>query len=209
MNIAFRQAREKWETVYKKHSVSSLPWYRLPFISHVAKFLNTLDAQQVLLVPGCGAGDTAEKLRNKGFEHVMGTDISLEAIILAQNRFPHILFEHIPTERLYRHKEYRNANVIDWLNLHQIAPQELQPYMKSLEKISDKLYLAYFYDPKRPRKQKSIITEGYVYNHPPERIVALLQKMKKIHESSFTSGTNPEFDEHNRFRTVAQIYVRK
>jgi len=199
----------KWDEVYKRCPISSLPWYRLPFLSHVAKFLNNLNTQQLMLVPGCGTGDIAEKLRRKGFEQVIGTDISLEAITLAQKRFPQVTFKCVPTEKLYRNKEFSDANVIDWLNLHQIAPREIHQYLKSLDKISDKLYIAYFYDPKRSHKQKSIIHRGYIYNHSPERIVANLKNMKKTAEATFTTRTNPEFGEQYQFRTIAHIYVRK
>ena len=147
------------------------------------------------------------RLPKKGFTNILGTDVSLNAISTAQKRFPKISFECIATEDLHK-KLSEKTNVIDWLNLHQIQPELLDNYLKSLNKISKSLLLAYFYDSQRSDSQKSIITGELIYNHQPSKVANVLDKMKKIEVSFFYVNTNKEFlNSDIKFRTVLQFYL--
>lgn len=200
------KGKEIWDKVYKQYPPSKLPWYKIPFSTNLKDFLKGLDKKGFILVVDCGVGDTAEQISKSGFTNVLGTDISSEAISTAQKRFPHIKFKCIGTEELYK-EDYQNVNVVDWLNLHQITPNILPNYLSSLNKISKSLFLAYFYDPKRPSSQKSIITGDLIYNHKPNDVSLLLNNMAKTQEFVSYTGTNKEFGHlDHKFRTVEQIY---
>ena len=170
--------KQIWDAIYRNYSPSKLPWYGLSFPPQIDKFLEKLDKSDLIIVVGCGAGDTAAQIYNKGFTNILGTDISSEAIELAKKRFPDIKFQCIATEDLYK-QAYNDANIVDWLNLHQVPPTLLSKYLKSLNKLSKSLFLAYFYDPQRPDVQKSMITNGLIYNHKPALVKNLLKDMKK------------------------------
>lgn len=198
--------KTRWNEIYRDYPPSKLPWYGLPFIKHVSKFLKGLNKSDLLIVSGCGVGDTVNILYKKGFTNLLGTDISSEAIDIAKKRFPHLNFRCIVTEDLYNF--YKNANVIDWLNLHQINPEILPSYLKSLSKVSKSLLLVYFYDPLWPVVRESII-KGSVYNHDPQMVSNLLSPLKKIKEFSFDMGINKKFGEEHRFKALAQVYSIK
>lgn len=198
-----------WDEVYQRTDVSRLPWHGIPFIDKVKHFLNGIDKSSLIIVPGCGVGDTVDQLRTNGYENVIGTDISSVAIAKAQERFHHSRFYCVPTEALSKRDDFRNAHVIDWLNLHQISPRDLPAYLVSLETISSSLFLVYFYDSKRAYSQKSMITGEFVYNHNPDLITRLLRDLKKTREFVFYTDVNKEFDRSNQnWRTIAQTYFR-
>ena len=202
------KSKEIWNKVYKQYPPSKLPWYGLPLSTNLKDFLKKLDKKELILVIGCGVGDTAEQIYNEGFTNVLGTDISSEAISIAQKRFPHIKFKCIGTEELYK-ENYQNINVVDWLNLHQITLNLLPKYLSSLNKVSKSLFLAYFYDPKRPSSQKSIITGDLIYNYNPNDIYSLLNNMAKTQDFVSYTGTNEGFGHlDHKFRTVEQVYLK-
>ena len=126
--------RHIWERVYKKYSPHELPWLGIKFPKEIVKYLNLLDKKEPLLIVGCGVGDVVATCAEMGFKQPMGTDISNNAISQARKRFPKLKFERIETEKLGK-KGYKNANVFDWVNLHQIKPKDLNNYLKSLQKI--------------------------------------------------------------------------
>lgn len=202
--------RKVWDEVYQRISAHKLPWHGLPFLSKVESFIKRVDKTNLIIVPGCGIGETVEQLVANGHKNVIGTDISSVAIAKAQTRFPAGRFYCMPTEELAQRAEFRNAKVIDWINLHQISPDNLQDYLTSLENISSSLFIAYFYDSARPDSQRSIVTGELVYNHNPALITRLLNNMQKTSESVFHTGINKKFENPNqKWRTVAQVYKKR
>ena len=196
----------RWDEIYRNCFPSELPWYDLPFLKYVSGWLIHLDKRDLLVAPGCGVGDTVNTLYKKGFRNLVGTDISSEAIKKAKKGFPDLEFICIETEKL--NGLYKSANVMDWLNLHQISPDNLPAYLKSLSQISKSLLLVFFYDPLRPPVQKSII-KGSIYNHSPQMVTELLLPLKKVEESSFDIGINKRFGKEHHFKAIAQIYSIK
>lgn len=198
--------KEKWDKVYKSRTPNELPWKGIPFLIHVSSFLKTLNKSELLIVPCCGVGDTVDQLYKEGFTNILGTDISSEAIIQAQKRFPHLSFKCLGTEELSK-ESYKNANVIDWLNFHQINPQLAPDYLEALNKISKSLFLAYFYDMERPYSQKSGVTGDLIYNYEPGFIVKLLPRLKKVDESVFYVAPKKVVGRlADKLRVVAQVY---
>jgi hypothetical protein len=195
---------EKWDKVYNSYSPNNLPWYGLPIMNSLKNFLNSIRKEDLIILTGCGVGDTVDALNKEGFSKIIGTDISKKAIAISQKRFPKLKFECIGTENL--DSKYANANIIDWLNLHQISPKDLPRYLKSLDNSSNKLCITYFYDPKRPNEQKSMIAGGLIYNHKPE-IVCKLIKKKILDDKVFYTGTNKRFKVKDKFRTVSIIFI--
>lgn len=196
-----------WDEVYRRTETAKLPWQGISFTMHIGEYLYRLNPIDKILLPGCGVGDTVNELAMRGYGNITGTDISSVAIQKAKMRFPHLDFECIPTENLGQKRKFQDANVIDWLNLHQVSPTNLRGYLSSLALISKSLLLVYFYDPKRPQQQKSVITGERVYNHNPKFVSYLLRHMKKMEEKVFYTEVNKEFDcSEKRWRTVSSVY---
>ncbi|MEK6858410.1 MAG: methyltransferase domain-containing protein [Nanoarchaeota archaeon] len=200
---------EKWNKVYKNRPPTELPWYGVPFLEHIRPFLDTLKKSELIILVGCGVGDTVDKLHKEGFTNIIGTDISSEAIEKAKKRFPHLSFKYIGTEQLSK-ENYREANVIDWLNFHQIQPELIAAYLGSLAKISKSLYIAYFYDPQHPYSRSSMVTGDLVYNYEPQQVANLLKGIEKTQESVFYVEPKKVVGRlGDKLRAVAQIYRKK
>lgn len=198
--------KETWDAVYKNRTPDQLPWYGIPFLDHINPYLRSLEKTDLLIVTGCGVGDTADKLYREGFSNILATDISSEAIITAQKRFPHIRFRCFGTEELSK-KGYKDANVIDWLNLHQINPELVSAYVSSLNKISKSLFLAYFHNPEEPSSRKSAVTGALVYNYNPLFIDKMLPNLEKKEEFIFYVSPNKVVGRlADKLRAEAHIY---
>jgi len=198
--------KQIWDEVYKNRVPNELPWYGVPFLAHVDQFLETLDKSELLIVSGCGVGDTADQLYQQGFTNIIATDISSEAIAIAQKRFPHIQFKCIGTEKLFE-EGFNNVNVIDWLNLHQIKPELVSDYIGSLNKISKSLFLSCLYDSKMPYSRESMITGALVYNYDPVFITKMIGDMNKVEEGVFYIAPKKVAGRlGDSLRAVAQVY---
>ena len=200
------ETKQQWDAVYRNHSPPQLPWYHIAFLSHVNGFLKKIGKKDLLIITGCGIGDTVQITYKKGFTNSVGTDISSEAIIRAKKRFQHLKFKRVKTESV--HNKYKNANVLDWLNLHQISPENLGTYLNSLAQVSKSLLLVYFYDPARQFHQKSLVTGGFVYNYSPKNVSKLLKPLKKTSEFSFKTRINTRFKQKQQFMTIGQVYSK-
>ncbi len=173
-SISKKSQLEKWNEVYEDES-KILPWTGLSFSSVAEKYLNLLDKKECILVTGCGIGDTANNLYLRGFNKVIGTDISDVAIQRAQKTFPYISFKTIPTEKLDDDLKLVNVNTIDWLNLHQVEPESLRPYILSLIGVSRSVCIAWIFH-EGEEKNKSYVHEGNIYFHNPKILLDLFIK---------------------------------
>lgn len=196
----------KWDKVYE-NSPETLPWYGKQFPPEVNDFFTKLSKDAPVLVTGCGAGDTANSLKEKGFLSVYGTDISRKAIQVAKQRFSNVEFEVLPTQLVSREKKYDGVNVFDWLNMHQVSQDDVVPYLQSLANISQNLCIVWIFERGKGVAQKSFVHEGSIYFHSPDTVKALLgSKLTFVSEFEFSFSSNPQAKEARTFNAVGQVY---
>ena len=200
------QQSERWNKVYGNKSVA-LPWTNIPFPEGVKKYISSLNKDESLLVSGCGTGETVNNLNEQGFNKVVGTDISKEAINRAKESFPQLNLKVIPTEELKNEEEFKDSNVLDWLNLHQITPESLSDYLSSLAMVAKSICISWIYH-EGEEKSRSYVHEGEVYFHNPIIISGLLGKFDfKLQEQTkfeFTSKADKPVIHH----AITQIYAK-
>jgi SAM-dependent methyltransferase len=198
----------EWDGLYETHKPEELPWYGIPFPEEVTGYLDSLDKDKTVLVTGCGAGDAAHRLKGLGLRRVIGTDISGVAIERARKRFPGIEFRAVATEDLEM-EGYRNVNVLDWLNLHQIDPGSLEGYLGSLVSICSSIMITYIYEIEKGESRPSYVRYGRgVHNHPPERVSKILGSLRKVKEFGFSFDTNPGFGPVHHHDAVGLVFSR-
>jgi hypothetical protein len=197
----------RWDRVYEQDA-DKLPWTGIPFPKEVEVFFASLDRKDLLLVSGCGAGDTAGILSGKGFTQIVGTDISDRAISIAGSRFPNITFEAIPTQEIPIGDRYRDINSFDWLNLHQVA--DAVSYLEALAKISKSLCLVWIYEEGTEGDVKSYVHDGSIYMHDPARVRAMVEKagLRLVREFRYSFSINPAASASKRHQAVGQIYAK-
>jgi hypothetical protein len=199
------QQSERWNKVYSK-SVT-LPWTNIPFSEGVKKYLSSLNKDEPLLVSGCGTGETVNSLNEQGFNKVIGTDISEEAINRAKESFPRLNFKVIRTEDLKNKQELKDSNVLDWLNLHQITTESFPDYISSVAIVAKSICISWIYH-EGEEKSRSYVHEGEVYFHNPMLVSELLGrfgfKMQDQTKFQFTSKADKPVV-HN---AVTQIYAK-
>ncbi len=200
--------KEVWNDLYENESVTQLPWYGIPFLSRVRNYLKGIGKTEPILVPGCGLGDTVNLISKQEYTNVVGTDISNVAISKARLRFPKLTFYNIPTEEISKKSRFRGAHVIDWLNLHQIDSNIIKNYLHSLDTLSSSLLLSYFYDSSRKEKEKSLVREGFIYNHTPRKVETFLPHLIKTSEIFYVTKVKHKSKKYLEFRTVIQTYRR-
>ncbi len=196
-----------WDNVYQKYSPDKLPWTNIIIPTKVMNILNKFNKQHLLIMPGCGTGESVNQVRTKGFKNLVGTDISNISIEKAKKSFNKLDFRPLPTEIINQEINFP-ANSFDWLNLHQINFQDLKKYLESLEKISEKLLITYIYEPFKGEKRESYITGDYVYNHNPKNVELMLKKMLLLEKFDFEFEINPEFGKE-KHKAVALYFERK
>lgn len=201
-----KNSRYTWDKVYSKYNPTQLPWFNIKFPKEVLKQVYALDKSKTILVPSCGAGDTANTFYNMGFKNVIGTDISEKAISTAKKRFPKLKFETVETGSLYK-KGYADVNVFDWVNLHHITKKNLKPYLLSLQRICDVLILTYIFEPELGKIRESYITGGIVYNHNPKDIIKILNKLVLQNQFKFTFKINPKFGKRTH-RAITLVFKK-
>ena len=194
----------KWNNVYSERP-ENLPWFGVDFPAEVQAFLSVLDRDDFLLVTGCGAGGTADKLKSKGFAQILGTDISQTAIKIAKEKYSGIAFETLATEEIPLREKIKNVNTIDWLNLHQVQPCD--KYLQALAAVSKNLCIVWIYNPEEKKAVKSYVHQGNISMHDPKVVQEIIEtkglKLKKQFNFSFTTNPNREVHEH---KAVGQIY---
>ena len=70
---------------------TQVPWAKMqshPYFQDWLEHLTDIDRTASVLVIGCGLGDDAQALKEKGFENITAFDISPKAISWCQKRFP-------------------------------------------------------------------------------------------------------------------------
>jgi hypothetical protein len=188
LNNNFKQL-ERWNKVYSNTS-GVLPWTNISFSEGVKKYLSSLNKTESLLVPGCGTGETVNNLNEQGFEKILGTDISEEAINRAKKSFPQLTFKVMATEELTNEKQLEGSNVLDWLNLHQITPESLELYLSSLAEVAASLCITWIFH-EGEEKSRSYVHEGEVYFHNPANVSNILSvkgfKLRDQTKFQFTS----------------------
>jgi predicted TPR repeat methyltransferase len=197
--------KEKWDCIYATLQSQQLPWYNLPLLKHTKDFLDSISPKELLLVTGCGLGDTAKQLSQAGMTNIIGTDISTTAIKCARKKFPKIRFESYDTRTLQQHI-LPPANTIDWLNIHQISPKDLSSYLSSLQKVSSRLLITYFYNEDEPHHKQSMVHNGNTYNHDPAKVSDLLIPLRKMKETSFSLRIKYG-SKTMTLKTIKQVYV--
>lgn len=87
-----------WDDYYKKEEIEKMPWYSERLDFDLEEELNSISIPKkgIFLDLGTGPGTQAVKLANKGFDIVVGSDIS-ETVInrnkqLYENRYPNLKF---------------------------------------------------------------------------------------------------------------------
>ncbi|MEK7185334.1 MAG: class I SAM-dependent methyltransferase [Patescibacteria group bacterium] len=198
---------EIWNKVYKTKS-GTLPWVGIPFSAEVGEHLSSLDKKELLLVVGCGSGETVDCLYKQGFQKIVGTDISEEAIKQAKESFPDIDFRILPTEDLKNNEEFLNSNVLDWLNFHQINPTGAKNYLSSVAAIAKSVCTSWIYHDGE-EKSGSYVHDGETYFHKPEMVSEFFGSQGFIlkGQSKFTFSTSYK-DQPIVRAAITQIYVR-
>ena len=198
----------QWNKIYDEMPPDALPWYGLAFPEEINDYLATLDKSRLMLVPGCGNGNTVDRLRQSGYQNLIGTDISPSAIRNARSRFKGIDFSVMATQDLSDYFQGGSANVFDWLNLHQIDPKNLESYLNSLGSVSNALIIAWICD-EGEQRPSYMAQASIVYNHSPEHVERILSGvMTRTTEFKFSFSTNPKAKEERTHHAVGQIYVR-
>jgi hypothetical protein len=202
------QEKSKWDEVYERKP-EQLPWFGLEFHEQVNTFLNKLDKKDLLVVPGCGVGDSVHKLQEQGFENLLGTDISAKGVQVASERFPSISFKNIPTQNLAQ-EGLKDVNVLDWLNMHQVSPEDITGYLESVRDISKNVCLVWIYEPGQGEVKKSFVHKGNIYFHSPEMVSEIMTTQHKLMDSfEFVLGKNPHLPNTPTLYCVGQTYERK
>jgi SAM-dependent methyltransferase len=81
-----------WERVYQENPTEALPWFFPNLDPDFEPELGKLPKKEIRALDlGCGSGDQAQQLANRGYD-VTGTDIASSAIRIASHRFPRIRF---------------------------------------------------------------------------------------------------------------------
>ncbi len=200
---------KKWNAVYEATEPENLPWFGHSFPNEVEDYLKSLDPNDMILVTGCGVGDIAKTLSVKGFTQIIGTDISLSAINKAKSRFPGIAFETIATEEISLREKFRNVNVLDWLNLHQV--KDIDEYLQSLGILAKNLCIVWIADSKDKSSAKSYVHSGNVYYHDASKVRVILESQGLILKSdfSFSFSSNPNAKVIRQHTAIGQIYERR
>lgn len=206
INNKTNEQLKRWNTVYDKNK-GILPWTGINFSEEVNEYLRSLNKDELLLVSGCGTGETVNNLNEQGFNRIVGTDISKEAINRAKESFPQLNLKVVPTEELKNEEEFKDSNVFDWLNLHQITPESLSDYLSSLAVVAKSICISWIYH-EGEEKSRSYVHEGEVYFHNPIIISGLLGKsgfkLKKQMKFEFTSKADKPVIHH----AITQFYAK-
>ncbi len=200
--------QNRWNTVYNKNP-EELPWFGLAFPKQVETYLSQLNKSSLILIPGCGFGDTVNKVLSLGFKNVLGTDISEKAIEMAQKRFPGVPFKVTRTEDLQSLIKSHSANVFDWLNMHQVA--DIKEYLQSLGGISNNLCLVWICESdKSGTPVKSYVHEGNIYYHDPASVQEILLQigLSLKEQFTFTFTTNPLSGVVREHQAIGHIYAK-
>ncbi len=197
----------RWDKVYGTKT-EILPWTNIIFSDLVHEYLNSLNKNELLLVPGCGRGETVNRLYMEGFRNVVGTDISTEAITQARELFPRLDFRVIATEDLKNYKEFFGCNVFDWLNLHQISPSDFESYLSSLGTIGKTLCMSWIFH-EGIEKLRSYVHDGEVYFHNPQTVFGIInsESLTLKEESAFTFKANIS-EKDTTHSAVTQVYAK-
>ncbi len=198
----------KWDKVYDK-APEELPWFGLSFPPQVEGYLSGLDKTKLVLVTGCGAGDVVKRIEVKGFKQMIGTDISAKAIERAKSRFPGILCMVAATEELPIHNKLNGANVIDWLNLHQV--QNIAAYIYSIGETAENVCIAWICDSNQQAFAKSYVHDGNIYYHDPKSVEKLFTEkdMTLKEQFDFSFNTNPAAGDMQVHKAIGQIYAKR
>lgn len=107
---------------------SAIPWADLAPDPQLARWLKDKNGEgQTALVIGCGLGDDAEAVAERGFA-VTAFDISPQAIAWCRRRFPHSKVNYVAADLLYPPVEWDKAfNLVIEINTLQVLPDDLQP----------------------------------------------------------------------------------
>ena len=201
--------KTKWNEVYTRNP-EELPWFGLDIPVEVEDFLQQLNKGDLMVITGCGVGDTVKIVHTKGFKNVIGTDISSVAIEKAQKRFPGITFKVASTQEVGSKENIHDVNVFDWLNLHQISTDRLDTYLAGLTSIAKNLCLVWIYDSNEVESNKSYTHEGNIYYHNPVIVKKELKKKGLSIKKEFTFMFSTFFNNVRREHVaVGQIYAKQ
>ena len=202
--VGINEQSKRWNKIYSNKS-GVLPWTDIPFSEGVKKYVSSLNKDESLLVPGCGTGETVNNLYGQGFNKVIGTDISEEAIKRAKESFPQLNFKVIPTEDLKNEDQLKGSNVLDWLNLHQITPESLEQYLSSLAGVAVSLCITWIFH-EGEEKSRSYVHEGEVYFHKPAVASEILSKLGFMLQDQTEFQFSSKSDKPVLHDAITQIY---
>lgn len=125
-----------FEEIYSKSRSENMniPWARMGANPNIVVWLDKINkkAKKALKI-GCGLGDDAEELQNRGFE-VTAFDISKSAIELCKERFPESCVEYLVADILNPKNEWiDNFDFIVEAYTLQSMPTDMR--LKAIEKI--------------------------------------------------------------------------
>jgi hypothetical protein len=198
---------KRWDKVYQtKNGV--LPWSGISFSEGVDRYLDSINKDDLLLIAGCGIGETVDRLNKKGFHKIVGTDISEEAINQARDLFPDLDFKIEPTEDLKNNTDLLDSNVLDWLNFHQISPDAITPYLSSMAAIAKTICISWIYH-EGEEKNRSYVHEGEVYFHNPNMVANVLSSVgfSLKEQSGFIFNSNG-LEKNTVHNAITQIYAK-
>jgi len=200
-------AKEEWERAYGQIDHKKLPWYNIQLPKALLEFVKIINKKDLLLITGCGTGDTVFRLWKKGFKNIIGFDISNNAIKIAQKDYPQIKFYAYKTQDIAQKLGLKNANVAD-LNVlhHQKHGVEVKKYVDQLKKLSKNLCLAYFYEPDIKEIKSGIKEKEAIYIHDPSQVEKLFEPMKKVKEFRYEMDVAPKMFDKKYIHAVGQIY---
>lgn len=198
--------KDIWDEIYQTDYLN-LPWYGIPFSNTANKFIRSNNKKDLIVIPGCGAGDVAKKIYDIGFHNIFANDISSEAIKQASKRFPYINFKNIKTQDIDKNK-INDSITFDWMNLHDIPPKDLSEYLNKLKDISKKILITYLYESGKDSRHSYVHKELTVHSHNPKIIENFLKPMKLKHQEIFSIETNPNLKERHQHKSVLQIYEK-
>jgi cyclopropane fatty-acyl-phospholipid synthase-like methyltransferase len=123
-----------WATVYDQADVTTMPWFHPVLDADVAEQVSLFGHPygKRLLDLGSGPGNQANELHKLGFS-VVGSDISLTAVMEAQQAYPNVTYIH--DNILHTVLTETFAVVLDRGCFHVFSPEQRPAYVASVHNL--------------------------------------------------------------------------
>ena len=190
-----------WNELYKNSNVFDLPWVSKDIHPVLKQVIDNLPMKKgVALDVGCGLGQVSRYLAQVGFR-TTGIDISDEAISLCDklNNTGKQINYQVANSITFNSKEKFDL-IIDFLHIHDIERENIEQYLKNIEKLLSKngyLIISTFSQNDKSNKNTNVRKSNFVqqninYYSKHEILNLLVNEYIIVNNKSLTVGKNDE-----------------